>query len=428
MAFGAIFLNMFQGVRIFLKIFQCDQKVLVVDQVTDLLLHFGRLLVARAMGILAFCFFNGDIRVSPHIFQPELLNYCWLLVTKVKGIEVGSLSSRLEELSEAWSSEPKSLAASGWLRARHCLFWFLRVALCGDKELHVTIRPNLAFTSPEVPYPTLLSCSLRLSKTPVVLKWSLEVGLHQGSALSPFLFAIVMDQLSEEVRQESPWTMMFADDIVICSESREQVEENLERWRFALERRGMKVSRSIAEATVCDWKDEPYIKTVLSEAKEKTKEICSDQMYEDVVDYWTFHMSLEPHDQQHTWETSKSATSVLTPRKMVYLKYGGFESLHRAVVEKMDTTASARISACLVDISSCMTAHQLKLNPSKTELLVIPAKNGPVPSYLKALDTPRTAPRSLRSTSTARLVRPSLREKGEETGVPGGNPRGTGRT
>ncbi|KAK3530027.1 hypothetical protein QTP86_009918 [Hemibagrus guttatus] len=72
-------------------------------------------------------------------------------------------------------------------------------------------------------------------------EFKVEVGLHQGSALSPFLFAIVMDQLSEEVRQESPWTMMFADGIVICSESREQVEENLERWRFALERRGMKV-------------------------------------------------------------------------------------------------------------------------------------------------------------------------------------------
>ncbi|KAK3548015.1 hypothetical protein QTP70_002316 [Hemibagrus guttatus] len=78
-------------------------------------------------------------------------------------------------------------------------------------------------------------------------EFKVEVGLHQGSALSPFLFAMVMDQLSEEVRQESPWTIMFADDIVICSESREQVEENLERWRFALERRGMKVSRSKTE-------------------------------------------------------------------------------------------------------------------------------------------------------------------------------------
>ncbi|KAK3540385.1 hypothetical protein QTP70_030406 [Hemibagrus guttatus] len=78
-------------------------------------------------------------------------------------------------------------------------------------------------------------------------EFNVEVGLHQGSALSPFLFAIVMDQLSEEVRQESPWTMMFAEDMVICSESREQVEENLERWRFALERRGMKFSRSKTE-------------------------------------------------------------------------------------------------------------------------------------------------------------------------------------
>ncbi|KAK3570654.1 hypothetical protein QTP86_024551 [Hemibagrus guttatus] len=38
------------------------------------------------------------------------------------------------------------------------------------------------------------------------------------------------------------------NDIVICSESREQVEENLERWRFALERRRMKVSRNLEKA------------------------------------------------------------------------------------------------------------------------------------------------------------------------------------
>ncbi|KAK3553852.1 hypothetical protein QTP70_012684 [Hemibagrus guttatus] len=54
----------------------------------------------------------------------------------------------------------------------------------------------------------------------------------------------------------------------------------------------------------------------------------------------------------------------------------------------------------------------------KTLMLAYKAKNGPAPSYLKALVTPRTASRSLRSTSTARLVPPSLREKGWITIMP----------
>ncbi|KAK3522102.1 hypothetical protein QTP70_025265, partial [Hemibagrus guttatus] len=74
-----------------------------------------------------------------------------------------------------------------------------------------------------------------------------SMGIGGGLFLTIYNATTVMDQLSEEVKQESPWTMMFADDIVICSESREQLEENLERWRFVLERRGMKVSRSKTE-------------------------------------------------------------------------------------------------------------------------------------------------------------------------------------
>ena len=44
----------------------------------------------------------------------------------------------------------------------------------------------------------------------------MKVGLHQGSALSPCLFAMLMDRMTDEIREEAPWTMMFADDIVIC--------------------------------------------------------------------------------------------------------------------------------------------------------------------------------------------------------------------
>ena len=49
------------------------------------------------------------------------------------------------------------------------------------------------------------------------------------------------------VRRKPPWTMLFADDIVICEETREEVERRLESWKYALERRGMKVSRSKTE-------------------------------------------------------------------------------------------------------------------------------------------------------------------------------------
>ena len=56
-----------------------------------------------------------------------------------------------------------------------------------------------------------------------------------------------MDWLTDEVRREPPWTMLFADDIVICEDTREEVERRLETWKYALERRGMKVSRSNTE-------------------------------------------------------------------------------------------------------------------------------------------------------------------------------------
>ena len=38
--------------------------------------------------------------------------------------------------------------------------------------------------------------------------------------------------------------MLFADDIVLSREYHRELEEDLEIWRNALERRGMKVSRS----------------------------------------------------------------------------------------------------------------------------------------------------------------------------------------
>ena len=45
--------------------------------------------------------------------------------------------------------------------------------------------------------------------------FDIEVGLHQGSALSPLLFIIVMDVLASEVGTHPPWGLLFADDLAI---------------------------------------------------------------------------------------------------------------------------------------------------------------------------------------------------------------------
>ena len=69
------------------------------------------------------------------------------------------------------------------------------------------------------------------------------VGLHQGSSLSPYLFAMIMDVLAHGIKDRSPWYMLYADDIVLCGTRREVVENKLEEWRRAMEDRGLKINR-----------------------------------------------------------------------------------------------------------------------------------------------------------------------------------------
>nr|XP_009772519.1 PREDICTED: uncharacterized protein LOC104222894 [Nicotiana sylvestris] len=83
------------------------------------------------------------------------------------------------------------------------------------------------------------------------------MGLHQGSALSLFLFALVMDALTHHIQWEMPWCMLFADDIVLIDESRAGVNERLEVWRHAFESKCFKLSRTKTEYLECKFNAEP---------------------------------------------------------------------------------------------------------------------------------------------------------------------------
>ena len=61
---------------------------------------------------------------------------------------------------------------------------------------------------------------------------------------------INIDVLAEEARTKPPWAMLFADDLVLVSETAEDVEEELEKWRAIIENKGLRISRSKTEYLV----------------------------------------------------------------------------------------------------------------------------------------------------------------------------------
>jgi len=56
----------------------------------------------------------------------------------------------------------------------------------------------------------------------------ITIGLHQGSTLSPYLFTLVLDVLTEHIQELAPRCMLFADDVVLLGESREELNGRLE--------------------------------------------------------------------------------------------------------------------------------------------------------------------------------------------------------
>ena len=92
--------------------------------------------------------------------------------------------------------------------------------ICKNLRTHTHTRGSISSKDMYDGSTTVVRCAVGVTEG-----FEVKVGLHQGSALSPCLFAMVMDRMTDDIREEAPWTMMFADDIVICSESKEQVEE-----------------------------------------------------------------------------------------------------------------------------------------------------------------------------------------------------------
>lgn len=80
--------------------------------------------------------------------------------------------------------------------------------------------------------------------------------VHQGSALSPLLFNLVMEPTANiphliNIQKKTPKDLLYADDVVLIRDNHAALEGSLERWSTALESTGLKISRNKTEHMQC---------------------------------------------------------------------------------------------------------------------------------------------------------------------------------
>ena len=67
------------------------------------------------------------------------------------------------------------------------------------------------------------------------------VGVHQGFVLSPLLIIPVLEVLSREFRSGVPWEVLYADDLVLIADNKEECIPMLKAWRAGMKSRGLRV-------------------------------------------------------------------------------------------------------------------------------------------------------------------------------------------
>ncbi|ETN85821.1 hypothetical protein NECAME_16637 [Necator americanus] len=71
-----------------------------------------------------------------------------------------------------------------------------------------------------------------------------QVGVHQGSSLSLLLSILCMDTITKEIQKQHPWTLLFTDDVMLASESRDDLQKQVQSWKDRLQHYGLRFSNS----------------------------------------------------------------------------------------------------------------------------------------------------------------------------------------
>jgi len=79
-----------------------------------------------------------------------------------------------------------------------------------------------------------------------------KVGTHQGLALSPLLFLIVIKALSREIKVTLTQELLFADDLFVIAETEDDLIKRLNEWKDNVENRGMRVNMNKSKVMITE--------------------------------------------------------------------------------------------------------------------------------------------------------------------------------
>ena len=85
-------------------------------------------------------------------------------------------------------------------------------------------------------------------------KFSVKVGVHQGSELSLSLFAMMIDEVTENARKGWMKQILYVDDLVLMGKTMEEMRENFDEWREAFESKGIRVNLGKTKLMIVEWK------------------------------------------------------------------------------------------------------------------------------------------------------------------------------
>jgi hypothetical protein len=118
------------------------------------------------------------------------------------------------------------------------------------KEVGIHIIERIKST-----YDNSISC---VQTTAGFTEWfPIKEGVRQGSVLSPTLFVIVMDELLRKVEpheEEDARTLIYADDVVVWGDTREEVQNKIDKWSEETEKMGLRVSAEKSESMTVERK------------------------------------------------------------------------------------------------------------------------------------------------------------------------------